>query len=158
MEFIQKYAKIDSDSDKEQVINEDEVMVSDQEFIDGISLFQDQNPSDYYGLKNVTRDFEETEMNYDEFDGFKIKIECFKKCLKIFEGQSKHSFYNAMLLATISKLHEKNFFFQHKNEIEIILGKDFCQELKTKKDVLILNLLLSSFKRKCHQVNDFLLK
>ena len=53
MEFIQKYAKIDSDSDKEQVINEDEVMVSDQEFIDGISLFQDQNPSDYYGLKNV---------------------------------------------------------------------------------------------------------
>ena len=109
MEFIQKYAKIDSDSDKEQVINEEEVAVSDQEFIDGISLFQDQNQSDYYRLKNITHDFEETEINYDEFDGFKIKIECFKKYLKIFEGQSKHSFYHAML-ATIFKLNEKKYF------------------------------------------------
>ena len=55
MEFIQKYAKRDSDSEEEQVINEEEVTLSDPEFIDDVPIFQDQNPQDYYGLSNATR-------------------------------------------------------------------------------------------------------
>ena len=137
MEFIQKYAKIESDSNKEQLINDEKVTVSNQEFIDGISIFQDQNPSDYYGLKNVAHEledlitdrsyvdifddlsdpenytpecFDETEINYDKFDCFNIKIDCFKKDLKIFVGKSKHSFCNAILYATISKLNKEKYF------------------------------------------------
>lgn len=68
--------------------------------------------------------FDKTEINYDELDGFEKKIDCFKKDLKMFEGQSKHSFYNAILYATIFKLNEKKTFIQYQNEIETILGKD----------------------------------
>ena len=46
MEFIQKYAKVDSDSEGEELVNKEEVRVSDQEFIDDINIFQDQDPSD----------------------------------------------------------------------------------------------------------------
>ena len=46
MEFIQKYAKVDSDSEGEELVNKEEVRVSDQEFIDDINTFQDQDPSD----------------------------------------------------------------------------------------------------------------
>ena len=112
MEFIQKYAKIDSGSEGGELISDEEATVSDQKFIDDVSIFQDQNPLDYYRLKNVTRPldgaiddrshvdifddcsdrenfmpecFYETEKNYDEFDGFEKKIDCFKKDLKIFQ-------------------------------------------------------------------------
>ena len=37
--------------------------------------------------------FDETEINYDEFDGFKKKLTALKEDLKIFGGQPKHSFY-----------------------------------------------------------------
>ena len=160
------------------------MVVSGQEFIDDVSIFQDHNPSNYYGLKNVTRPldyainyrsyvdifddwsvpenyipecFDETEKNYDEFDSFEKQIDCFKKDLKIFKEQSKHSFYNAILYATTSKLNEKKII-QDEKEIETILGKDVFEELKTKKDELILDLLLPSFERQCHQVNDLFLK
>ena len=80
--------------------------VSDQELIDDVSMFQDQNLSDYYGQKNVTRPlddaindhsyvdnfddcynpekytpecFDETEINYHEFDGFQKKLTALKK-------------------------------------------------------------------------------
>ena len=56
MEFIQKYGKIDSDSERKELIDGDEVTVSDQEFIGDVSIFQDQDPLDYNGLKNVTRE------------------------------------------------------------------------------------------------------
>ena len=81
-------------------------MVSDQKLTDDVSIFQDQNPSDYYGLKYVTRPlddaindrscadifdgcfdpenytlecFDEAEINYDESDGFQKKLATLKK-------------------------------------------------------------------------------
>ena len=62
MEFIQKYAEVDKDSNvdfnNEVMSHVDEVTQSDQEFIDGTSNFQNQEPSNYR-LLNVTHDLQE---------------------------------------------------------------------------------------------------
>lgn len=86
-----------------------------------MDIFDDCSYPEHY----TSECFDKTEINYDEFDGFEKKIDYFKKDLKMFEGQSKYSFYNAILYATIFKLNEKKTFIQYQNEIETILGKDF---------------------------------
>ena len=62
MEFIQKYAGVDKDSNvdfnNEVMSHVDEVTQSDQEFIDDKSNFQNQEPSNYR-LLNVTHDLQE---------------------------------------------------------------------------------------------------
>ena len=62
MEFIQKYAEVDKDSNvdfnNEVMSHVDEVTQSDQEFIDDTSNFQNQEPSNYR-LLNVTHDLQE---------------------------------------------------------------------------------------------------
>ena len=62
MEFIQKYAGVDKDSNvdfnNEVMPHVDEVTQSDQEFIDDTSNFQNQEPSNYR-LLNVTHDLQE---------------------------------------------------------------------------------------------------
>ena len=62
MEFIQKYAGVDKDSNvdfnNEVMSHVDEVTQSDQEFIDDTSNFQNQEPSNYR-LLNVTHDLQE---------------------------------------------------------------------------------------------------
>ena len=62
MEFIQKYAGVDKDSNvdfnNEVMSHVDEVTQSDQKFIDDTSNFQNQEPSNYR-LLNVTHDLQE---------------------------------------------------------------------------------------------------
>ena len=62
MEFTQKYAGVDKDSNvdfnNEVMSHVDEVTQSDQEFIDDTSNFQNQEPSNYR-LLNVTHDLQE---------------------------------------------------------------------------------------------------
>ena len=62
MEFIQKYAGVDKDSNvdfnNEVMPHVDKVTQSDQEFIDDTSNFQNQEPSNYR-LLNVTHDLQE---------------------------------------------------------------------------------------------------
>ena len=62
MEFIQKYAGVDKDSNvdfnNEVMSHVDEVTQSDQEFIDDASNFQNQEPSNYR-LLDVTHDLQE---------------------------------------------------------------------------------------------------
>ena len=49
IKFIQKYAKVVSDSEGEELIEEEGVMVSDRELINDVSIFQGQNQN-YMGI------------------------------------------------------------------------------------------------------------
>ena len=82
--------------------------VSDEEFINDVSIFQDQNPSDYYWLKIVTRPLDDTingptyekifddcpeaEIKYNEFVAFKKKLTASKKTWKILKDNLKTHF------------------------------------------------------------------
>ena len=101
---------------------------SDEEFIDNKSNVQDQDPPNYC-LMNVTRDLQEvmqddsmaqelylvcsdpenfvsdyvekTEYEYDEFVDFEKRIKKFEHYLKIFEMNSKDSFFTQSFMAFI---------------------------------------------------------
>ena len=65
MEFIQKYAKVDEDSDQEFIDDEDLItqeQVGNCEFIDDVTEFDDQEPLNYF-FKNVERDFDEAALD-----------------------------------------------------------------------------------------------
>ena len=143
MKFIQKYAKIDGDSEGEELIDEEEARASDEEFIDDLTIFQDQNPSDCCGLKNVTRSlddtindrscadtfddcsdpgnytpecFDEAEINHEDFNGFEKRVDNFKKDLKIFEGQSNTHFAMRFRTRQFSNCAKKKTFIPDENE------------------------------------------
>ena len=114
MEFIQKYAGVDKDSNvdfnNEVMSHVDEVTQSDQEFIDDTSNFQNQEPSNYR-LLNVTHDLqeaindhsisgdaecsdaenfvpdcvEEIEYQFDNLNNFEKRIQKFEQDLQIFK-------------------------------------------------------------------------
>ena len=112
----------------------DEVHQLDLDFIDDKTNFQDQEPADYR-LMNVTRDLwdviadrsmafgldlvtadpenfvsdfvDEVSYEFDEFFGFKKRIWKFDEEIKIFEKESKDSFYFSILYAIYYHLLEK---------------------------------------------------
>ena len=103
MEFIQKYAGVDKDSNVdfniELMSHVDQVTQSDQEFIDDTSNLQNQEPSNYR-LLNVTHDLhaecsdpenfvpdcvEEIEYEFDSFNNFEKGIQKFEQDLQIFK-------------------------------------------------------------------------
>ena len=154
MEFIEKYAKVEWSEDELEHDDDaggDEVNQLDLDFIDDETNFQDQEPTDYR-LMNVTRDLQdaitdrsmafdldlvavdhenfvsdfvdEVSYEFDEFLCFEKRIQKFNEELKIFERNSKDSFYFSILYATYYHLLEKKEDF------------DFCQDEERLSEVL----------------------
>lgn len=158
MEFLEKFAKVagSEDEDDQMSAGGDEVNYSDIEFIDDETNYQEQNPTDYR-LMSVTGDLpealldhsmsanldeysdpenffsdniEETEHDFDTFDGFEKKIKKFEQELQIFEINSKVSFCFANLYTTFYVLLKKKEdfeFCQEKNKLAEVLGQKFFE-------------------------------
>ena len=155
MEFLEKFAKVagSEDEDDQMSAGGDEVNYLDVEFIDDETNDQEQNPTDYR-LMSVTGDLpealldhsnicqprrvfwswkyffsdnvEETEYDFDTFDGFEKKIKKFEQELEIFEINSKVSFCFANLYATFYVLLKKKEdfeFCQEENKLAEVLGQ-----------------------------------
>ena len=165
----------------------DEVNCSDEEFIDDKTNVRDQTPSDYR-LINMMRDLQEamqdcsmaeelnlvssdpknfvsnyvdeTEYKYDEFSGFEKRIRKFKQDLKIFEEESKDSFYHAILYDTYYFLLEEKQtcdFCCDQQKLGEVLGWDFFDKLEAIKQSLQHDLSLSTCETQCHVENDLLM-
>ena len=155
--------------------------LSDDEFIDDRTEFMDQNPSSYYGLRNVIESYDDimedciSEFNFDQephnyvndenlseevfddFNNFEEKIERFKKSLVFPKEQDENSFFYSILYAIRYHLTEKldlvsEDYFTLNNSLKIY------EELYAVKDVLKLDLKISSFEDQCYIVNHILNK
>ena len=71
-----------------------------------------------------------------------------------FQGDLKDSFINAILYGLLFHLTEDNKVC--KDKTERILGKEFFDKFKEKKEMLQLDHSLENFFKKCHVANDFL--
>ena len=103
------------------------------------------------------------EVNYEfyEFFGFEERIHKFNQELKIFERESKDSFYFSILFAIYYHLIERKEdfdFCQDEQKLQEVLGKDFFEKLKSKKESLQFDLSLWTFETQCHVANDLLMK
>ena len=123
--------------------------LSDEEFIDDDSQFDDQNVSDYYALTNIERtyddaiqdslagfDFSQDASNYnddyddenekiDDFNDFQSRITKFKKTLLCpHELQNENSFFYSILYAVRYHL-TKKFDSVTNDEIKNDIGKIF---------------------------------
>ena len=155
--------------------------LSDDEFIDDESQFEDQNASDYYGLTNIERsyddaiqdsladfNFEQEANNYnfdesdveekiDNFKDFKERISKFKKniyCPQ--EIENENSFFYAILYAV--RYHfTKKFDKVTDEEIEKDIPEIF-KEVYPLKNFLKLNLKISTFEDQCYTINHILNK
>ena len=189
MEFIEKYARVDgSDDGMEDDADGDEVNEFDSEFIDDEKKFQDQGPTNYC-LMNITRDLREAvtnqsitreldlvledpenfvsdfvdEVKYEfyEFLGFEERIQKFSQELKIFERESKDSFYFSILNATYYLFIERKEefdFCQNEEKLREVLGQIFFQKLKSETESLQFDLSLCTFEIQCQVVNDLLME
>ena len=155
--------------------------LSDDEFIDDESQFEDQNASDYYGLTNIERsyddaiqdsladfNFEQEANNYnfdesdveekiDNFKDFKERISKFKKniyCPQ--EIENENSFFYVILYAV--RYHfTKKFDKVTDEEIEKDIPEIF-KEVYPLKNFLKLNLKISTFEDQCYTINHILNK
>ena len=187
MEFIEKYARVD-EVEHDDVAGCDEVNQLDLDFIDDETDFKDQESTDYR-LMNVTRDLQdaiadrpmaldldsatadpenfvldfldEVSYEFDEFFGFEKCIRKVDEEFKIFERESKDSFYFSLLNAIYYHLLEKKEdfdFSQDEERLREVLGRNFSENLKLKKYSLQLDLSLSTFETQCHLFNDLLME
>ena len=100
-------------------------------------------------------------INFYYFSVLEKRIEKFNQELKIFCKESKDYFYFSMLYATYCYLTEKKEdfdFCQDEEKLCEVLGQDFYEKLKAKKESLQLDLTLCTFKTQCHVVNDLLME
>ena len=99
--------------------------------------------------KNFVSDFvDKVSYEFDEFSGFEERIQKFSQELKIFEKESKDSFYFSILYATYYHLIEKKEDFdvcQDEEKLCEVLGRDFFEKLKAEKESLQLDLSLCTF-------------
>ena len=172
---------IDEDERDESEGNDFISTLSDDEFIDDESQFEDQNASDYYGLTNIERsyddaiqdsladfNFEQEANNYnfdesdveekiDNFKDFKERISKFKKniyCPQ--EIENENSFFYAILYAV--RYHfTKKFDKVTDEEIEKDIPEIF-KEVYPLKNFLKLNLKISTFEDQCYTINHILNK
>ena len=178
-DFILREA-IDEDEYEEEGEGNDFINRSDEEFIDDETEFEDQNPSNYYGFTNVVTAYEDAiqdsvsdfnfdqeannyvddelfEEKIDEFKDFNEKIEKFKKNLFFPKNnQDENSFLYSILYAIRYHLTEKldqvsdEYFTE--NDLKIY------QEIYSLKDILKLDLKISSFEDQCYVINHILNK
>ena len=173
--------------DEDEIQNEDEgnnfvSTLSDEEFIDDDSQFEDQNASNYYGLTNVERsyddaiqdsiasfDFSQEASNYNDddydenekidiFKDFQSRITKFKKTLMCpQELQNENSFFYSILYAVRYHL-TKKFDTVTDDEIKNDIGFKIFHEILPLKNFLKLNLDVSTFENQCYTVNHILNK
>ena len=108
----------------------------------------------------VSDHVEQFEYEIDEFDGFKNRIKKFEQDLKIFEKDSKDSFYFAIFYATYYALQDKKKdfeFCQDRAKLIEVFGRNSFEKLEAKKESLCLDLSLSTFQPQCHVINDLLM-
>ena len=103
------------------------------------------------------------EVNYEfyEFFGFEERIHKFNQELKIFERESKDSFYFSILSATYHDLIDRKEgldFCQDEEKLREVLGQDFLEKLKSKTKSLQFDLSLCTFETQCQVVNDLLIE
>ena len=165
-DFILREA-IDGDEYEEEEEKEGNVTVSDEDFIDDETEFEDQNPSNYYGFTNVVAAYEDVmqdslsdfnfnqeannynidelpEERVDEFDNFDEKIAKFKKNLFFPKStQDENSFFYSILYAVRYHLTEK----LDQVSDDYFTGNDLriYQEIYCLKEFLKLDLKISSF-------------
>ena len=103
--------------------------------------------------KNYSDDQFDEEIGYDKFKNSNQKIDIHKKDLHIFEKNSKDSFYFAVLFGIMFKLTEQVNFSTDPKETETDISKDLFEKLKGLKDMLRLDLIISSFEQQCFHMN-----
>ena len=154
--------------------------ISDEEFLDDETEFEDQNPSDYYGFTNVVTAYEDaiqdslsdfnfdqeannynidelSEEKIDEFKDFNEKIEKFKKHLFFPKNnQDENSFFYSILYAIRYHLTEK--LDQVSDEYFTANDLKIYQEIYCLEDILKLDLKISSFEDQCYVINHILNK
>ena len=165
--------------EEEETKGNDAITVSDEEFLDDETEFEDQNPSNYYGFTNICKAYEDAiqdsisgfnfdqepnnyvdelpEEKIDEFDNFNEKIAKFKKNLFFPKGsQDKDSFLYSILYAIRYHLTEEldqvsdDYFIE--NDLKIY------REIYCLRDFLKLDLKISSFEDQCYTINHILNK
>ena len=155
--------------------------LSDDEFIDDESQFEDQNASDYYGLTNIERSYDDaiqdslSDINFDQeannynFDenDFEEKIDNFKNLnerLSKFkktlfcpqEIENEDSFFYSILYAVryhFTKKFDKVSDEEIKEDIPEIFEKIYHL-----KNFLKLDLKISTFEEQCYTINHILNK
>ena len=71
-DFILREAIEEDEHEEEEEGNDFITSISDEEFLDDETEFEDQNPSDYYGFKNVVTAYEDaiqdslSDFNFDQ--------------------------------------------------------------------------------------------
>ena len=178
-DFILREAIEEDDYEEEEREGNDFVTVSDEEFIDDETEFEDQNPSNYYGFTNICKAYEDAmqdslsdfnfdqepnnyvdelpEERVDEFDNYNEKLAKFRKNLFFpRRSQDKDSFFYSILYAIRYHLTEKldqvsDDYFRG-NDLKIY------KEIYCLKDFLQLDLKISSFEDQCYTINHILNK
>ena len=154
--------------------------ISDEEFIDDESQFENQNASDYYGLTNIERSYDEaiqdslsdfnfdqeannynfddlSEEKIDEFKDFNERIDKFKKNLFFPKNnQDENSFFYAILHAIRYHLTEK--LDEVSDEYFTADNLEIFEKIYHLKDFLKLDLKVSTFEDQCYTVNHILNK
>ena len=178
----------DDDTEDFNEAGDDEVNDSDVSFIDDEANFQDQEPTNHRLInvtrelqeainddsmaqeldltsddpKNFVFNFVgEIEVEYDEFQGVEKRIQKFVQELKIFRQGLKDSFYEAILFAVYYYFIDKKEDFDFCQEEKIltnVLGVDLFGDLKSKKQILQLDLSICTFETQCHVINDLLME
>ena len=155
--------------------------LSDDEFIDDESQFEDQNPSDYYGFTNVERSYDDaiqdslSDINFnqeannynfddcdfeekiDNFQNVNERLSKFKETLTFPpEIQNEDSFFYSILFAVRYHFTKK---FDKVSDEEI--SKDITEifeKIYRLKNFLKLDLKISTFEDQCYTINHILNK
>ena len=175
MEYVNFDAKDENASDNEELVFSDN---EGENFIDDSNQEGNQSPS-FCRFMNQTRDPAEAvndddvshldrrdlqpdmfycinrkHVEFDEFDNYQNCAEKFIKSLCSFQDYLKDSFFNAILYGLLFHRTEDNKVC--KDKAEEILGKQFFDKFKEKKEMLQLDHSFENFFKKCHFANDFL--
>lgn len=175
MEFIEEYARVDDESEDENITYTEENKVrcqSDNHFvIDDEKV--DHQTTEFKMLhatekrshempKELRKEFEcsnpknfvpdcfnEVDYEYDTSVGFEKRNEKFKSDLKIFKESAKESFYFAILYGTFFKLNQTDdnvdVFVEDRDMLESVFRQDFFACLEVNRDSLYLELNLNTF-------------
>ena len=178
-DFILREAYDEDEYEEDGEGNDFITTISDEEFIDDETQYEDQNASDYYGFTNVVKAYEEaiedsvsdfnfdqeannynidelSEERIDEFKDFEEKIEKFKKNLFFPKNQDDNSFFYSILYAIRYHLTEQ--LDQVSEEYFTSNDLKIYQDIYCLKDFLKLDLKISSFEDQCYTINHILNK
>ena len=156
------------------------VTLSDEEFIDDSNVYE-QNPSDYYGFTNVTREYDDAiqdsfedfdyisqeASNYnseisdlppriDDFKDFEYRVKKFKNTLFNPHGlNNENSFFYSILYAVRYYLTKKCDLVEDE-QIKVDIGGKIYDKIHPLKGFFQLNLDIFTFENQCQTINQIL--